>query len=123
VRLVAVAAAACFLAAAFAIRAVDDGLLRQYSGTALYASMVYAGVVFIRPRVTPVIAGAVAIGFCWAVEGFQVTGIPATLSAHSVAARLALGVTFDWIDILWYPAGVVPLVLLDLALRHREERP
>ena len=106
-------AAAAFLAIALAIRAIGSGSLystgrlEQYSGTALYASMVYAGVVFLWPRITPLRAGAIAIGFCWLVEFAQLTGVPAELSAHSLLARLVLGVSFDWTDILWYPAGVV----------------
>lgn len=113
VRLGALAAAALFLAVALAIRAVDHGGLRQYSGTALYASMVYAGVLFLSPRLAPVPAGLVAVGFCWLVEFAQLTGIPAELSARSLLARLVLGVQFDWTDIAWYPVGIVPLVVLD----------
>lgn len=55
------------------------------------------------------VAGVAAVGFCWLVEFLQLTGVPAALSAHSVLARLALGVTFDPMDLLWYPVGVVPL--------------
>lgn len=119
-------AAAVFLTVALTIRAVgtgtldSNGRLEQYSGTALYASMVYAGVLFLWPRLAPVRAGAVVIAFCWLVELSQLTGIPAILSAHSLLARLVLGVAFDWTDMLWYPIGVIPLVVLDqlLALRR-----
>ena len=81
--------------------------------------MVYAGVVFLWPRITPLRAGAIAIGFCWLVEFAQLTGVPAELSAHSLLARLVLGVSFDWTDILWYPVGVVPLIVLDSLLGAR----
>ncbi|MEH0934174.1 ribosomal maturation YjgA family protein [Micromonospora psammae] len=119
VRLLTPLAAALFLGVALAIRAVDDGPLRQHSGTALYASMVWAGVLFVRPRLAPLPAGLVAVVFCWLVECAQLTGIPAELSARSVAARLALGVQFDPVDLAWYPAGVAPLVALHLAVRRR----
>jgi len=118
VRIVAVGAAVAFLGLALALRALFDGAVEQSSGTALYASMVYAGVVFLAPRMRPVVAGAVAILFCWVVETAQLTGVPATLSAHSVVARLALGVQFDPRDLLWYPAGVVPIVIVDAWLRR-----
>ncbi|MFF5232540.1 DUF2809 domain-containing protein [Dactylosporangium sp. NPDC000521] len=118
-RLLALAGVAAALAVAFAIRAVDDGALRQYSGTALYASMIYAGVFVLRPRTTPLVAGAVAIAWCWAVELAQLTGVPAELSARSLLARYALGVKFDPVDLAWYPVGVVPLVLVHLALRRK----
>ena len=113
-----VAAGAC-LALAFAIRAVDDGALRQYSGTALYASMIYAGVFCLRPRTTPLVAGAAAIAWCWTVEVFQLTGVPAELSSHSLLARYAFGVKFDPVDLAWYPAGVVPLLLAHLLILRK----
>ncbi|MFI7426673.1 DUF2809 domain-containing protein [Micromonospora sp. NPDC049836] len=126
VRLLMPVAALLFLGLALLIRALDDGALRQYSGTALYASMVWAGVLFLWPRLAPVPAGAVATTFCWMVECAQLTGVPAELSARSLAARLALGVRFDPVDLAWYPVGVVPLMLLHHLVRARarpERRP
>ncbi|WP_433288888.1 DUF2809 domain-containing protein [Micromonospora sp. CA-244673] len=119
VRLLMPVAALLFLGLALLIRVVDDGALRQYSGTALYASMVWAGVLFLRPRMAPVPAGTVATVFCWLVECAQLTGLPAELSARSLAARLALGVQFDLVDLAWYPAGVAPLVVLHHLVRAR----
>ena len=109
------------LAVALAIRAVAPigGRLEQSSGTALYASMIYAGALLLWPRLTPRAAGAVVLGWCWGAELFQLTGAPAALSEHSMAARLALGTSFDPVDLLWYPAGVVPLVALHWMLRKR----
>ena len=124
-RVIAVAVAVCALAAGLGIRLAGnagvDGsrVLAQRSGTALYASMVYAGVVFLWPRMSPLRAGGIAVGFCWLVEAFQLTGIPAELSARSVVARLALGAQFDAADLAWYPIGIVPLVALHQLLRAR----
>lgn len=118
-RLWALFAAGLTLAVAFAIRAVDDGALRQYSGTALYASMIYAGVFVVRPRTPPLVAGAAAVALCWAIELAQLTGIPAELSSRSLLARYVLGAKFDAVDLAWYPAGVVPLVLLHLVLTSK----
>ena len=118
-RLWALLGAGLALAVAFAIRAVDDGALRQYSGTALYASMIYAGVYVIRPRTTPIVAGAAATAWCWAMELAQLTGVPAELSSRSLLARYVFGVTFDPVDLAWYPVGVVPLVLLHLLARRK----
>ncbi|MGN9806309.1 DUF2809 domain-containing protein [Micromonospora sp. L32] len=112
VRLFMPVAAALFLGVALAIRAVDDGPVRQYSGTALYASMVWAGVLFLWPRMAPAPVGVIAVLFCWMVECAQLTGVPADLSARSLVARLALGVQFDPVDLLWYPVGVIPLAAL-----------
>lgn len=119
-RLAGLAAAGAFLGVALGIRVLgsgdgvldSSGTVQQYSGTALYASMMYAGVFVLVPRSRPLVAGAVAVTFCSLVELLQLTGLPAALSERSLAARLALGIQFDVVDLAWYPVGVVPLVLL-----------
>lgn len=101
----------------------SSGALQQYSGTALYASMVYAGVFVLVPAARPIVAGAAAVTFCWLVELLQLTGLPAELSEHSLAARLVLGVQFDATDLAWYLVGVLPLVLLHVGVnRWRSHR-
>jgi hypothetical protein len=122
-RLVAFGAVVLVLGTAFGIRAVSDGGLEQYSGTALYASMIYAGVFLLWPRMSPLRAGAIAIAFCWSMELFQLTGVPAELSARSTAARLTLGVQFDWADVAWYPVGVIPIFVVHEWLRRRATGP
>jgi hypothetical protein len=122
-----VLAAAGFLGLALGIRAVTGdwsghGWLAQYSGTALYASMVYAGVIVVWPRGSAVWAGVIATAFCWTVEAAQLSGIPAQLSARHILLRAALGVHFDWADILWYPVGIVPLVVVDRLVGQRWRR-
>ncbi|MFC7535496.1 DUF2809 domain-containing protein [Actinoplanes sp. GCM10030250] len=97
--------------------------LTQHSGTALYASMIYAGVFVLVPAARPIPAGAAAITFCWAVEFLQLTGIPAALSERSLLARLALGVTFDAKDLFWYGVGVLPLVALHLWVTRKSVAP
>jgi hypothetical protein len=125
IRLTAVASGVAFLAVAFAIRAFGGGPmfssapLEQYSGSALYASTMYAFVVFVWPRVAAPLAGIVALGVCWALELAQLTGVPAALSARSIVARLLFGATFDWVDMLWYPVGIVPIVAVHWFLRAR----
>ncbi len=112
-------AAGGLLAVALGIRALSgravvdsSGALSQYSGTALYAAMMYAGVFVLAPKARPLGAATAAITFCWAIELFQLTGLPAELSSHSWLARLALGVAFDPADLLWYVVGVVPLAAI-----------
>ena len=118
IRVVAALTAAGVLALAFGIRAVAGGPLEQHSGTALYASLIYALVVFVSPRIRPAVAAAVATGFCWAVELAQLTGIPATLSAKSIVARLVLGVSFDPVDLFWYPVGALLLMVPHMLSRR-----
>jgi hypothetical protein len=121
-RVGAVALGGSALGLALLLRAWSDGALEQHSGTALYASAVYAAVLFVRPAIRPVPAATIAVGFCWAVEFFQLTGVPAALSAHSLLARLALGVRFDPVDVAWYPVGVVVPAVLRAALSVRGSR-
>jgi hypothetical protein len=113
-RLAMLGAALGFLAVALVVRAVAPlgSWAEQSSGTALYASMTWAGVRFLGPGLGPFTAGGIALAWCWGAEFFQLTGIPAVLSADSPAARLVLGVAFDPVDLIWYPIGIVPLVVV-----------
>jgi Protein of unknown function (DUF2809) len=113
-----VVSAAVFLGIALAFRFTTDGMVQNASGTALYASMVYAAAVFVSPRLSPWLAGTIAILFCWLVEISQLTGVPAYLSARSLIARLVLGVAFDPEDMVWYPVGVLPLVAAHIVIKR-----
>ena len=100
------------LGVAFGIRALTGstlettGALEQISGTALYASAFYGGLLFLWPRARVTVLAAASVGFCWAVELFQLTDIPAELSERSIVARLVLGERFDPADLAWYVLGV-----------------
>lgn len=78
-----------------------------------------ATVYFVRTAITPIPAGAIAIAFCWLMECAQLTPVPAALSARSLLARYVFGVTFDPVDLAWYPVGVVLPVAAHLLIRHR----
>lgn len=130
-RLIAIVAAGGFLAMALGIRKLaggpdmldSSGALAQCSGTALYASIIYAGVFALEPRIRPLTAAATAIAFCWLSELLQRTGLPAYLSERSLVARLVLGVQFDINDLAWYPVGIVPLAVLHhVVARHAQAR-
>ncbi|MEU2663658.1 DUF2809 domain-containing protein [Micromonospora sp. NPDC007220] len=121
-RILMLAAAVLFVLVALVVRAAAGGGLEQHSGTVLYACVVWAGVLFLRPRLSPPVAGAVAVAFCWAVELSQLTGVPAALSARSPLARLALGAQFDPVDLAWYPVGVLPLVAVHRIVAARARR-
>ncbi|SNR27571.1 DUF2809 domain-containing protein [Actinomadura mexicana] len=117
VRLLMVVSAAGFAGAAYAIRAVGDGLIDQYSGAALSGAIVYTIVLFVRPRISPLPAGTVAVAYCWFIEFAQLTPLPSEISQRSWFARQLLGAQFDLIDVAWYPVGVVPLVVAHWLLR------
>ncbi|MFJ6180104.1 DUF2809 domain-containing protein [Streptomyces sp. NPDC092295] len=106
-RLVAGGAAVLTVGAGLGIRGVGGGDVVKYGGDALYTVLVYTLVVLVAPRVRPLVAGGVALGFSWAVELLQLTGLPAELAARSVLARLVLGSTFNAPDLLWYAVGAV----------------
>jgi hypothetical protein len=126
IRLAAIVLALVFIAVALGIRLARDGHLQssgrleQDTGTALYAAVVYLGVVFIRPRIGPYLAGAIALAVCWLIEAAQLTSVPAALSSYSPAIRLLVGAHFDWRDVAWYPVGIVPLVVIHRLLRKGE---
>ena len=126
-RVLALVAASGFLATALAIRKLtggpdvldSSGALAQYSGTALYGSIVYAGVYVLAPRTRPLTAAGAAITYCWMSELLQLTGLPAYLSERSLLARLVLGIQVDPGDLAWYPMGILPLVVLHQILARR----
>ncbi|NUT23890.1 MAG: DUF2809 domain-containing protein [Hamadaea sp.] len=118
-RLLMVVSAAGFAAAAYAIRAVTDGPIGQYSGAALSGAIVYTIVLFIRPTISAPVAGFAAIAYCWFIEFAQLTPVPAAISERSWFARQLLGAQFDLVDVLWYPVGVLPLVAVHWFLRAR----
>ncbi|HEY3502052.1 MAG TPA: DUF2809 domain-containing protein [Actinocatenispora sp.] len=119
IRPLTVVSALCFAGAAYAIRAAMDGPVEQYSGAALSGAIVYAIVIFIRPRISPLAAGAAAIAYCWFIEFAQLTPVPEALSQRSWLAQQLLGAQFDVIDVAWYPVGIVPLVAAHWLLRAR----
>lgn len=114
-----VVSAVCFAGAAYAIRAAMDGPVEQYSGAALSGAIVYTIVVFIRPRISPLVAGGAAVAYCWFIEFAQLTPVPATISEWSWFARQLLGARFDAVDVAWYPVGVIPLAAAHWFLRAR----
>ncbi|MFE7560920.1 DUF2809 domain-containing protein [Kitasatospora sp. NPDC057500] len=101
----AAVAAGVTVAAGLGVRAVAGGEAAKYAGDALYTVLLYALAVLVAPRMRPWAAAAWAAGLSWAVELFQLTGVPDGLARHSVFARLVLGSTFNPPDLFWYLAG------------------
>ncbi|WP_433223357.1 DUF2809 domain-containing protein [Microtetraspora malaysiensis] len=122
-RTAALLAALLTVAAGLGIRAVADGPVAKYGGDALYTLLLYALVLVAAPRTRPAVAASVALAASWAVEFFQLTGIPEELAARSVLARLVLGTTFNPTDLFWYAAGAgAGWLLHTLAGRTRRGR-
>ncbi|MFJ8041807.1 DUF2809 domain-containing protein [Kitasatospora sp. NPDC096147] len=80
---------------------------------ALYTVAWYLALLLAAPRTRPAVAAATAAGLSWAVELFQLTGIPA---AHP-QWRLLLGTGFTAQDLLWYALGAAACAALHHAAR------
>ncbi|WP_405014171.1 DUF2809 domain-containing protein [Kitasatospora sp. NBC_01539] len=104
-RMVAILAVPVVVAAGLGSRAVFTGDVAKYLGDALYTVLVYTVCVAVIPRIRPRTAAGVAVGFSWAVEFFQLTGLSAEWSMRSGLARLVLGSTFNAPDLLCYVVG------------------
>ncbi|MCH0538295.1 DUF2809 domain-containing protein [Streptomyces sp. MUM 203J] len=121
------AAAVLTVAAGLGVRSAATGVVAKYAGDALYTVLVLALVVLVAPRLRPWAAAGWALGISWAVELFQLTGVPAALAAHPVVgtpARLVLGTSFNTPDLFWYGVGAAAgwAVLSRPWRRRRRER-
>jgi hypothetical protein len=96
--------------------------LKDLAGTIAYALVLtlFLGVAIwwlsgrrLRPeRVWPL-----GLALCWGIELWQLSSVPASLSARWIGWRLTLGTTFSWWDILFYPVGVILSVAVARLLR------
>ncbi|MFE1318263.1 DUF2809 domain-containing protein [Kitasatospora phosalacinea] len=91
-------------------------------GGALYTALLYTVLMAAAPRLGPWTAGGTALAASWAVELFQVSGLPADLGRSSLLSRLVLGTTFDLPDLLGYALGAVVLVAVHQLARRRARR-
>ncbi|WP_441249316.1 DUF2809 domain-containing protein [Kitasatospora sp. McL0602] len=119
-RLAAAGAGALTIATALTLRAAAGGDFTKYAGDALYTVLLHTLVVLAVPRVRPRTAAAVALGLSWAVEFAQLSPVPAELSAHSTAARLVLGTTFNPADLLCYVVGAAAALLVHQLTTRRQ---
>ncbi|MFJ1796374.1 ribosomal maturation YjgA family protein [Kitasatospora griseola] len=105
---------------------VAPGLLPAAAGAllggALYTALLHTLLMTAAPRLRPWTAGAAALAASWAVELFQLTGVPESLAVRSRPARLALGTTFDASDLLGYTLGALAAVAAHLAARRIARR-
>jgi hypothetical protein len=99
---------------------VGDGAASAFAGDALYAALLYVIAAFAGPRIRATRAALAAFAICAAVELFQLTGIPAEVSAAVPGASLVLGTTFQWSDLLAYAVGAGVAGLADAVSRRAE---
>lgn len=101
------------VAAGLGAPALLGGAAADVLRDALYTALVYLLVLLAVPTARPAVAAGTALGFSWAVELFQLTGVPEA----NPALRLVLGSTFNAPDLLWYAVGAVACLLM-----HRQYR-
>lgn len=92
---------------------LPDTTATDVAGDALYAAAAYLAIVIVAPRLSPLVAGAIAAAWCVVVELFQLTGIPLELGAVFTPAMLVLGTVFDGRDLLVYVLTLVVVVAAD----------
>ena len=95
---------------------VHDGIIRPYISDLLVVILIYC---FVKSFVnTPVFMTAVSVLlFSYTVEILQYLKIINILGLqHSGIARIVIGTSFEWIDLLAYTAGVVIILLVEKQL-------
>ncbi|MBX9579999.1 MAG: DUF2809 domain-containing protein [Gemmataceae bacterium] len=103
-----------------AVRPHLSGFVAEYAGDTLWALLVFLLVGIVRPRWPTVRAGAVALGFAFAVEFSQLLHAP-WLDAlrRTTAGHLVLGDTFIPSDLICYTVGVGLGVAAEVVTRAR----
>jgi hypothetical protein len=61
------------------------------------------------PRARPLALALASFAICFALELFQLTGIPASLGQKQGWVRWFLGTTFSWHDVACYGVGAVAI--------------
>jgi hypothetical protein len=94
---------------------VHDAIIRPYGGDFLVVILIYCGVKSFFN--TPVYKTALyVLLFSYVVEGLQYIGIINILGlAHSRIARIIIGTSFAWTDMLMYTLGIGLVLLLETA--------
>jgi DNA integrity scanning protein DisA with diadenylate cyclase activity len=92
---------------------VHDQIIRPYAGDLLVVILIYC---FVKSFVnTPVIPTAIGVlMFSYIIEVLQYFNIVALLGLqHSAMARVVIGTSFEWIDLVAYTLGIAIVVLAE----------
>lgn len=81
----------------------------KWVGDALYAVAFYLVIALLFPRIRPLTLALVTFGICFAIELFQLTGIPLALAARWPLVAWFLGRAFGWEDVISYAVGVAAI--------------
>ena len=92
---------------------VHDQFIRPYIGDFLVVILIYCFVKsFLNTRVLPTALGVLL--FAYTVELLQYFHIVEVLGLqHSRAARIIIGSSFEWLDMLAYTLGILMVILVE----------
>lgn len=94
-------------------------ILGKYPGDALWATMVFAGLAFLKPQASTARLAILAFAISCAVELSQLYQAPWLTSIRGTTlGHLVLGSTFSWLDIVAYAVGVLAALLVDMRVTH-----
>lgn len=96
---------------------IENPILEDYLGDALYAVMFYLILSFFFRNASPTIIGFTTFVIMIGFELFQLTNIPLNfVESGNIVLKLTgilLGTTFSWIDILSYIVGIIGIMIAD----------
>jgi Protein of unknown function (DUF2809) len=116
-RVFATTAAVLTLVAGLGCRAVFSGWVSKYGGVALWATLVYFLVLWVRPQLAVARAALLCFSISVAVELFQLTPVPRALYEVHGAFALVFGTTFHAWDLLAYAVGALLGAAIHAAFR------
>ena len=116
-RVFATAAAVLTVMAGLGCRAVFSGWVSKYGGVALWATLVYFLVLWVRPQLAVARAALLCLAISVAVELFQLTPVPRALYEVHAAFALVFGTTFHAWDLPAYAVGALLGAAIDCAFR------
>lgn len=111
-------AAMLTLGAGLGCRAVLSGPLAKYGGVALWATLVYFLVLWVKPHLTVGRTALLCLNISVAVELFQLTPVPRALYEVHRAFALVFGTTFHVWDLPAYAAGALLGAIVHTAFRR-----
>lgn len=117
IRWIAAAIAAGVVVLGLAVHFTLAGPVADLVADALYAVLMYIVVIFVVPRIRPIMAAGIAYAVCVLIELAQLTEGPAALAAAFPPARLILGTTFAPVDLVAYAVGAAVALAGDMVIR------
>ncbi len=98
---------------------VHDNFIRPYFGDFLVVILIYCFLKsFFKISVLPLAIGV--LFFSYLIETLQYYKLVNMLGLqHSKLARIVIGTSFEWIDLIFYTAGIAVVILLERLLANK----